>query len=108
MEQLSFGEELILSVLLPPVMEELLFRGAMFAALLRRWGIRAAAVAPSLLWAFLHVRAEWWFMASLVGAGILLAMIRWKSGSIYLPVGLHAAVNLLVALSNHGLLGPPA
>jgi transposase len=37
---------------------------------------------------------------------VLLAMIRWKSGSLYLPFALHAAWNLLTTLSAHGMLGP--
>lgn len=106
MEQLSLGEDLIVSVLLAPVFEELLFRGAMFAALLRRWGIWAAALVPSILWGILHMQYEWWGMASLAGAGVLLAMVRWKSGSLYLPLGLHAVWNLLVTLDDRGLFGP--
>jgi membrane protease YdiL (CAAX protease family) len=103
-EQLSLAEDLILSLILAPVSEELLFRGAMFAALMRRWGIWTAALAPSLIWGLLHVQYEWWVMASIAGSGFLLAMIRWKGGSLYLPMGLHAAWNLLVTLNDHGLL----
>lgn len=71
----------------------------MFAALLRRWGIWTAAVIPSLLWGLLHIEYEWWTMASFAGSGVLLAMIRWKSGSLYLPIALHAGWNLLATLS---------
>lgn len=108
MEQASLGEDLIVSVLLASVSEELLFRGAMFAAFLRRWGIWAGAIVPSILWGLLHVQYEWWGVASIAGSGAVLAMIRWRSGSLYLPVGLHAAQNLLLTLSEHGLLGPAA
>ena len=80
----------------------------MFAALLRRWGIWAAAIVPSLIWGLLHVQYEWWVVASIAGSGVLLAMVRWKSQSLYLPVGLHAAWNLLVTLNNRGLLGSVA
>lgn len=104
MEQLSFGEDLILTVLVYPVAEELFFRGVMFAALLRRWGIGAAALVPSVLWALLHVQYEWWVVTSLAVSGVLLAMIRWKSGSLYLPLGLHMTWNLLVMLHSWGLL----
>ena len=97
-QQLSLAENLIVAVLLGPVAEELFFRGAMFAALLRRWGIGTAVIVPSLLWAIVHVQYGWWDVALLAGSGILLAMVRWKGGSLYLPVGLHAAWNLLVTL----------
>ena len=106
MDQLSLAEDLIVSVLLLPVSEELLFRGAMFAAFLRRWGIWAAALVPSLIWGLLHSQYEWWVMASVAGSGILLAMVRWKGGSLYLPIGLHATGNLLATLNIHGLFGP--
>jgi membrane protease YdiL (CAAX protease family) len=108
MEQLSLGEELIILVLLAPVSEELFFRGAMFAALLRRWGIWTAALMPSLTWGLSHVQYEWWTVASITGSGVLLAMVRWKSGSLYLPMGLHATWNLLVTLNNSGLFGSVA
>ena len=108
MEQLSLAEDLVVSVLLAPVSEELLFRGAMFAALLRRWGIWSAVVIPSVLWALLHVQYEWWVVGCIAASGVLLAMIRWRSGSLYLPVGLHAAENLLATLSDRGLLGSVA
>lgn len=96
---------MIAAVLLAPVAEELFFRGAMFAALLRRWGIRTAVIVPSLIWAIMHVQYGWWDVALIAGSGVLLAMVRWKSGSLYLPVGLHAAWNLLVTLDYHGLFG---
>lgn len=108
MEQLSLGEELIVTVLLAPVAEELVFRGAMFAALLRRWGIWTALLVPSLIWGLIHVQYEWWLAGSIAGSGVLLAMVRWKGGSLYLPIGLHMAWNLLVTLRNHNLLGPVA
>jgi membrane protease YdiL (CAAX protease family) len=107
-DELSLGEAIIVFVLLGPVAEELLLRGAMFAALLRRWGIWAAALVPSLIGGLLHLQYEWWAVISIIGSGILLAMVRWKSGSLYLPVTLHAAWNLLVTLNNHGFFGSAA
>ena len=96
--QLSLPEELVLAVLVGPLCEELLFRGAMFSALLRRWGIWAAAIVPSLLSGLVHVQYEGWYVVSIAGSCVVLAMIRWKSGSIYLPLGLHAAFNLAATL----------
>ena len=102
MEQISLVEALVLSVVLAPVVEELLFRGAMFAALLRRWGIRSAVLVPSLIWGLTHVQYEWWAVGLITGSGILLAMVRWRGASLYLPIILHAAWNLLATLHNHG------
>jgi membrane protease YdiL (CAAX protease family) len=35
-------------------------------------------------------------------------MVRWKGGSLYLPVGLHAAYNLLAMLEGHEVFGSAA
>lgn len=103
---LPLVEDLIVAVILAPVAEELFFRGTMFSALRRRWGIRAAVIAPSLIWALLHFGVEWWIIAMIAGWGMLLAMVRDRGGSIYPPIALHAAWNLLVTLYGRGLIGP--
>ena len=104
--QLSLLAYIVKGVVLAPIFEEILFRGAMFSALMRRWGIWAAVIIPGVLWAFVHVQyEEWWVIVWIAGFGILLAIIRWKSGSLYLPLVLHAAHNLAVVPSNYGLLG---
>jgi len=106
LQGLSFLEDFAYTVVLAPVFEELLFRGAMFAALLRRWGIWAATIVPSILWAALHVQYEAWYVVSIAGSGVVLAMARWRSGSLYVPLALHAAANLLDLLL--GYLPSPA
>lgn len=98
MAQRGLPELLLSMVVLGPLGEELLFRGAMFSALLRRWGVWAAVIIPSILWGLMHTDYELWVVASTVGSGVILAVIRWKSGSLYPPLVLHAAVNLLVEL----------
>lgn len=99
MEQQSPLEELAMGVILAPLFEELLFRGALFSALMRRWGIGVAATVPSVVWGLLHFQYEAWVAASIAGSGIVLAIIRWKSGSIYAPLALHSAFNLAAMIS---------
>lgn len=101
LKQLPLLEQFILLVVTAPLIEELLFRGAMFSALLRRWGIWVAAIVPSAIWGILHFDFEPWFVASIAGSGVVLAIIRWKSGSLYIPVCLHAAGNFLILLNDH-------
>jgi len=100
--------QLVLLVVTGPVFEELLFRGAMFAALLRHWGIWVAAIVPSILWALLHLGYEPWLLASIAGSGVVLAIIRLRSGSLYVPLCLHAAGNLLVVLDPYSWFAGPA
>ena len=104
LRDLTLPGSLILTVLSGPLYEELLFRGAMFSALLRRWGIWAAAIVTSLLWGLIHLGYEPWFVVSVTGSGVVLAIIRWKSGSIYIPLALHAAGNLAVTIDNYAWL----
>lgn len=103
LESLSPLEDLVIVVVLTPIVEELMFRGAMFAALIRRWGIWPAAIVPSILWALIHVQYETWFVAWLACQGVLLAIARWKSGSLYVPMALHAAYNSIGFLIAHVL-----
>ena len=101
LRELTLPGSLILMVVSGPLYEELLFRGAMFSALLRRWGIWVAATVSSLLWGLLHLGYEPWFVVSVTGSGVVLAVIRWKTGSIYITLVLHAAGNLLVTIDNY-------
>jgi uncharacterized protein len=105
LERLSLLEDLALTVLLGPVFEELLFRGALFAALIRRWGISVAAIVPSALWGLIHVQYEAWYAVSIACSGVILAMIRWKSGSLYVPIALHSGFNLFDLLMSRFSFG---
>jgi membrane protease YdiL (CAAX protease family) len=99
MQQHSFFQIMVLAVMMYPLFEELLFRGALFSALFHEWGLKVAVAVPSVIWALAHIQYEAWYMVSIAGAGVVLAMIRWRSGSLYLPLALHAAFNLFVALA---------
>jgi hypothetical protein len=105
MQQLTLLQALVLDVAVGPVFEELLFRGALFAALLRRWGVAVAAVVPSVLWGAIHLQYEAWYLASIAGSGVVLAIIRWKSGSLYAPLALHSGFNFVATLDWY--LGAP-
>ena len=101
LEQLSLAQFILLLVVTGPVAEELFFRGALFATLMRRWGPWVAVIAPTILWALMHYQYEPWIIASIAGSGLVLAIIRWKSGSLYIPMALHTAANAFdIALSN--------
>jgi membrane protease YdiL (CAAX protease family) len=94
-KQLSLAEDALLMVVIAPITEEILFRGALFSALMRGWGLKVAVTVPSVLWALLHFEYEPWLIASIAVSGVVLAIIRWKSGSLYVPIALHIAANLL-------------
>lgn len=100
-KQLSVVGTIILIVALGPMQEELLFRGALFSALMRRWGLAIAVVVPSAVWGLMHIHYEPVYVASIAASGVILAIIRWKSASLYVPFALHAGGNLLDLLLSY-------
>jgi hypothetical protein len=78
-----------------PAMEELVFRGVLFALLLRTpikgWG---TVVLTAALWSVLH----WDYSANVVFVifvgGVILGSARLKSGSVLLPIFMHVLWNL--------------
>ncbi|HWH33337.1 MAG TPA: CPBP family intramembrane glutamic endopeptidase [Egibacteraceae bacterium] len=92
-------------VLVTPLAEEALFRGLLFQGLVRRWGVRAAAVGSALLFGLAHVEslgADSVFMvASTMLFGVAAAWLLWRYGTLLAPVAAHVATN---AIATAGLL----
>jgi membrane protease YdiL (CAAX protease family) len=81
-------------VVLTPIGEEILFRGFLFRGWLRAprdtWPV---IVVISLLWALIHVQYDWYVIAQIFIFGLLLGWMRWATGSVILPILLHALIN---------------
>ena len=94
---------LITPGIVAPLVEELVFRGLMLGLAARYffdvpgWRARlllyAGIVLQSTLFALSHLNP--WEAAPLFLFGIVLAILRLKTGSIMLPIALHVLVNLL-------------
>ena len=83
-------------ILVAPLVEELIFRGFLFAALERTWGLRAAVWSTSLLFATIHVpqlRGGAPQVAAIFGVGVVLAWVRGHTGSLAPPYFVHLAYN---------------
>ncbi|WP_295542781.1 CPBP family intramembrane glutamic endopeptidase [uncultured Thiohalocapsa sp.] len=115
--------------LLIGLLEELFFRGALYGAIRRRGGIRAAVVWSALLYALLHFMkphdlpagvafdwagswamfagvftglADWRHLDSMLAlflVGVFLALVRERSGHIAWGIGLHAGWVFVIQLS---------
>lgn len=82
-----------------PISEEVFFRGFLFEGLARsRLGGRAAVVLTAAVWAAIHTQYDAFDMSSVFIIGLLLGAARLRSGSLWLCVGLHAALNLVALL----------
>jgi CAAX protease family protein len=83
------------TVVTAPLFEEIIFRGF----LMRGWsesriGAMGAVMLSSLVFAAIHVQYNLVNMAVVLGLGLLLGVMRWRSGSTMLTMVLHAAWNL--------------
>ena len=85
-------------VTLGPLVEELLFRGALLSALLRRMPAAWAVAISSLLFACVHLPDLgflWYAVPNLVLLAAALAWLRLRSGSLWPAVVAHGVNNLL-------------
>ncbi len=88
---------LAVAVLVAPFCEELFFRGYLFGGLLRGMPAWAAIVLSSLLFAIAH--GDIGSFALLLVIGLVLAVMRWRLGSIWPGMLLHACNNATAAIA---------
>lgn len=94
-----------------PLVEELLFRGVLLSALLRRLRAGWAALASAALFALVHLpdlHWLWYAVPNLVLLGVVLAWLRLRSGSLWPAVIAHACNNLLAMLALFASLHHPS
>jgi HAD superfamily hydrolase (TIGR01509 family) len=82
-----------------PLGEETLFRGFLFRGLAHsKIGSRGAIVLTSAIWAGIHLQYDFYGIATIFVAGLLLGYARLKTGSLYLPIAMHALMNLIATI----------
>lgn len=91
-------------VVLAPLFEEVFFRGFLYRGLLlggnqysqtRVW---TTIVITSAVWALIHLQYEAYDMGIIFIMGIVLGVARWLTGSLYLPIFIHAVNNFASTL----------
>lgn len=86
-------------VILPPLIEELLFRGFLWSGLKTKLPVIAAALVASLLFAAPHLQLGsgqpllWAAFIDTFILSMVLIYVRVKSGSLWAAIGLHALKN---------------
>jgi membrane protease YdiL (CAAX protease family) len=93
-----------------PLVEELLFRGVLLSALMRRWPVGWAVAGSSLLFALVHLPGleyQWYALPNLLLLALLLAWLRLRSGSILPAVLAHGVNNLLAVAVWFVAINPP-
>ncbi|MGH2518011.1 MAG: CPBP family glutamic-type intramembrane protease [Ktedonobacterales bacterium] len=87
---------LIGAVFIAPFCEEIFFRGFAFAGLLHRMPVWTAVLLSALLFGAAHGDAG--SFALLFVIGLVLAVVRWRTGSIWPGMALHMANNAVAAV----------
>ncbi len=83
----------LLTALLGPVIEEIVFRGVAYSALRKRFGIFGAAASSSLFFAMAHANAAQ--TLPVFGMGIVLAVLYEQTGSLLASITFHMLNNAL-------------
>jgi membrane protease YdiL (CAAX protease family) len=87
--QLSF----LALVIVPPITEELIFRGFIFPAIAKRWGLVIGAILTSLLFGFAHLQANVGVFTIVLS--LILCLMYVRLGSIIPGIALHMLNNYL-------------
>ena len=91
----------ILALLLAPVVEELLFRGIVFAGFCRWLGVIGGGIVSTFLFVLLHVPEVMYYWPAVLGItaiAIAALVMRLRTAAVGPAVATHFAYNLVVAL----------
>lgn len=84
----------ITAVILAPIFEEILFRGLLFSRLARKWGMTVGIIASSVIFGILHLE----FVLGAFVIGVVMCALYVRTGTLLVPMALHAVYNLSVWL----------
>ena len=83
-------------VVAAPLFEELLFRGFVITGLSRsRIGPAGAVIVASVAWAAIHVQYDLYGIGMIMALGLLFGAARVRTGSVVVPMAMHAASNVI-------------
>jgi membrane protease YdiL (CAAX protease family) len=86
-------------VIFTPALEETFFRGFLFEGFRQsRIGVIGAIGLTTLIWAALHVQYDIYGMFIIFIMGILLGIARFKTGSLWSSLLMHAFFNFVATL----------
>jgi hypothetical protein len=86
-------------IIFAPAFEEVFFRGFLFEGFrYSRIGVVGAIVLTSLIWAALHMQYDPFEMFLVFLMGLLLGILRYKTGSLWSPLLMHSLNNLAATI----------
>lgn len=82
------------AVVAAPLFEETMFRGLLFRGFQQSFlGNGGTIVLTALLWAAMHIQYNLYGMGFIAATGILFGIARARTGSLMVPMALHATLN---------------
>jgi membrane protease YdiL (CAAX protease family) len=90
-----------LAVLTAPWVEEFVYRGVLFSALISRAGVRWTVIIVTALFALVHFPQYWGAWSALAGITVLsltLTIVRAKMKSIFPCIAIHFLFNVVGSL----------
>lgn len=86
-------------VLAAPIFEELFFRGFLFKGFEHSvLGLAGTLIITSASWAAIHMQYDYTYIMMIFALGIVLGLARYKTGTVWVPIILHALYNLVAML----------
>jgi membrane protease YdiL (CAAX protease family) len=86
-------------VVLAPISEEVVFRGFLLTGLLPSWRTVTAVLVTAAIFTTLHAsQYAPWDLVFLFVFGVALGVGRVRTGSLYVPIAMHATMNLAALL----------
>lgn len=86
-------------VVFAPAFEEMFFRGFLFEGLRHsRIGMAGTILVTALAWSALHVQYGFAQIAVIFAWGIALGIVRWRTGSLWNTLIMHAFINLVATV----------
>jgi len=104
MQSMPFILGIVDIVILPSVLEEVIFRGLILRGLLENYGYKFSIIFSSVLFGFMHFSILQGFSAFFMG--IILGYLYWKYRSLLLVIFAHALSNFMALLTSHLLKHP--
>jgi len=87
-------------VLFAPVFEEVFLRGFMFIGFRQsRLGPAGAIIITAIIWALMHIQYSYYEMTVIFFLGIILGIVRHRTGSLWSPLIIHSVNNLIAMVS---------
>lgn len=99
----GFVLAVVMVVVVGPVVEEAVFRGALLEGLTAKWGIRLAIFAQAALFAAFH-RSLWLLVPTFV-LGLVLGWLAHERESLWPPIALHALYNAITVAAAFLVVG---